>query len=414
MFYLMMRKIKELINDLEFIDRSRTEKRYFTRDNKLPFSDLMLYLLNFPKHTLKESSEIFFNLIGKDESITEEAISIARSHIHATAFRELFELTAKLALTESGEKWHGYRMLAVDGCKVILPSILLEPYFGHYGNEDKAFAQVSILYDVLNQWILDAQIEPISSAERDLAIDHIDAYLAMNPNEKTLIIFDRGYPGFELFEYLEKKGITYIMRVKEKFNTKFDAQTVPVKNYLLTREGHECVAVKCVKVVLKSKEIETLVTNLFDNRLGPKAFKELYYKRWAIEVKYGRLRHYMGMCDFAGRTVENIKQDFFATMCMANVVAAGAHTAQVLADEARKGKNNKYEYKINQNQESARIRDRFPKIMRTSDDVEFKKLLGALVAAISKSVTALRPERQNARVGTPSHHVTPMHLRLAA
>ena len=71
---------------------------------------------------------------------------------------------------------HGYRVSAIDGSKLQIPDDqTLKIFFGTMGKDNNAAtAQASALYDVLNNVIIDAQLEPLATGERELAARHID------------------------------------------------------------------------------------------------------------------------------------------------------------------------------------------------------------------------------------------------
>ena len=111
----------------------------------------------------------------------------------------LFKLTAETMTEQCVNKWHNYRVYAIDGSKIALPADkALGEYYGVLGKDGSApTAQGSVLYDVLNDIIVDAAIEPLSTDERTLANRHIDVCKNVAPDDKKLTIFDRGYPSFD-------------------------------------------------------------------------------------------------------------------------------------------------------------------------------------------------------------------------
>ena len=72
----------------------------------------------------------------------------------------------------------------------------------------------------------------------------------------------------------------FLFRLRSKFNTEIDA--LPLGSHLITMYGD--LSLRIVKFELPSGEIETLLTNLFD--IEESEFKELYFKRWPVEVKF--------------------------------------------------------------------------------------------------------------------------------
>ena len=101
-------------------------------------------------------------------------------------------------LENTNNTWHGYRVFAIDGTKIQLPTDkkLLVHYGGPGKEKNAPTAQASILYDVLNDIVTDAAIDPMTDDERTLAKAHLETCKVLLPDDKKLIIFDRGYPSF--------------------------------------------------------------------------------------------------------------------------------------------------------------------------------------------------------------------------
>lgn len=192
------------------------------------------------------------------------------------------------------KRWKGYYVYAVDGVKVALPidikKLLLKVFGGVGRNAASPTAQASAIYDVLNKIIIDAAIKPLKTDERTLALHHIDALIDLVKHKMKLIIFDRGYPSFELINYLTDRNLNYVMRVKKAFNKDIDAQKDDDGIVWLEQNG-EKIKARVVKVLLKSGIVETLITNIFDDEITPADFKVLYSYRWPIETAYNFLKN---------------------------------------------------------------------------------------------------------------------------
>jgi IS4 transposase len=64
-----------------------------------------------------------------------------------------------------------------------------------------------------------------------------------------------------------------------------------------------------------------LITNLEEEEREAALFPERYDKRWPIETKYNRLKQKFEFENFRGRVADNIKQDFYATMTVSNLLS---------------------------------------------------------------------------------------------
>jgi hypothetical protein len=146
------------------------------------------------------------------------------------------------------------------------------------GSESAVTAQASTLFDILNGIILDARLGPMANGERSLAALHLEFLKNAFPDFKDLVIFDRGYPSFELFQLCLSLSISFIMRVKSKFNCDIDALSLGCHNFKLRQDGEE-IKLRIIKFKLSTGETQTLATNQFDYSLGQKHFMELYSLR---------------------------------------------------------------------------------------------------------------------------------------
>ena len=301
-------------------------------------------------------------------------------------------------LENTTHTWHGYRVSAIDGSKIALPSDkkLLKHFGGLGKNKSAPTAQGSILYDVLNDIIIDASINPMSSDERTLAIKHLKKYAQIAPNGKKLIIFDRGYPSFELIELLESLGFSYVMRVKSKFNNDIDSQKKS-DGFVWLKQGDKRIHVRVIKFMLESGEEEVLITNLTDKRLDKNAFKKLYFLRWPVETKYDIVKNKLQLENFNTRTVEGIRQDFYATMVLANFAAACAIDAQDDIDKERNNKGNKFRQKANMNELVGILKDRLVLALIKDTPEEQAKEIESILNEIRRHTTQEKPNRSTAR-----------------
>jgi len=392
------------INDPKFLDSARNRPQDFTRNRKMPFKQLVLFMLNLVKNSTQTCLDLFFELLGQENlHMTQQSFSEARQKIRWEAFQDLFRTIVDHIYTGFYRTWHGYRVSAIDGSKVQIPDDqTLKDHFGTIGKGNTAAtAQASALYDVFNNILMDAQIVPIKTDERELAARHIDALCGMPSFGKELTLFDRGYASFELIESLIKRDINFLMRVRMKFNTTIDQLGEGDHRVGLKKSGHEDICVRVIKFTLPSGEEEMLVSNLMDKRMGIKAFKKLYFKRWPIETKYDEIKNKLEVENFSGRTVDAVMQDFFITMYMTNVVAIACREAQVDVERAREEKENKYAYHVNVNHAIGTLKDRFILAMLEQNSWLRKKKVRRILLLLAEHAVPTRPDRSIPRNPVP-------------
>ena len=81
--------------------------------------------------------------------------------------------------------------------------------------------------------------------------------------------------------------------------------------------------------------------------------------RRPIETKHDTIKGKLQVENFSATTAEGARQDFFATMYVANLVAAVAAGAPADIGGERAGKGNKHKYKANLNELAGILKDDF-------------------------------------------------------
>ena len=388
------------INSQSYLESSRQRPECFTRNRKMPFPDLIRFMLGRRKDSTQNALEGYFDKMEVDRHMTQQAFSEARLKVKDTAFSELFYMTAGLAYKGYYDTWMGYRVLAIDGSKFALPDVdLLGQIYGTMGADSSSpTAQVSICYDVLNKVVVDALIEPLSKDERTLAIEHINNLEKSIRLEKELVVEDRGYPSFDHMEELSGMGIDFLMRAKRGFNADIDAQAAPDGYAVLQKKGKPDLRVRVIKVELPSGEIETLVTSLWDQYLTADDFRKLYFLRWPVEIKYDEVKNKMQIENFTGCSVLAVRQDFYATMYLSNIAAAAWWEAQEIVEKEREGKDNKYYYAVNVNHEIGVLKDRLIYALSRPDPA---REVAIIIMRLAKSVCPIKPDRSPKRNKSP-------------
>jgi hypothetical protein len=395
-------ELENTVTSEEFIEKARGFKAAFTRIRKLSLIVLVFFMLNLVKSTTKVALDRFQDKLDVKLDITQQAFSKARQKLNPEAIRLIIDNITKKVYQKGFRTWHGYRILAIDGSKIQLPSDKkLKKIFGTYGGSDAAVtAQCSTLFDVLNGIFLDVRMGPISNGERSLAALHLEFLKKVFPDFEDLVLLDRGYPSIELFRLFDSLSKIFIMRIKSKFNVYIDALPLGCHNLKLRQNGEE-IKLRIIKFKLPTGETETLVTNLFDYNLGQKHFMELYSLRWGVEVRYNTLKHGLEIENFSSRTEGGIYQDFYVAALFHNIVTIGSWEAQEIIDENDKTKTKKYEYKVNLNQAVGAFKDRFIEALFESDPERRAEKLRTIINKLVKAVSPIRPNRSVPRNPNP-------------
>lgn len=346
--------------------------------------------------------------------VTAGALTQARAKLNPWAFKRLKDVALEVFYRDAPfNKWKGFRVLAVDGTVISLPhskSVVEE-----FGSEDyiekvgavKSMGRASLLYDVLNNVTLDAQLSTYKTSEKALFKLHLEKI-----TEDDLILADRGYGITQILHWVNEIGAKYCIRFrsdKHKVIAKFvksgrKSKVIDwkISPYYYERMGMsrdtKSIKVRLVRVLLDSGEIEVLVTNLFDKQLYPVSiFKELYFKRWQVEEAYKQLKTRVNLECFSGKTARSIHQDFHAKILMMTLCATLAHpiTEKIKEEYNAEKTGNKYDQQINKAdalaQTKASLVDIFLKGIH-------QKAIDVMDFIIESSRTTLRPNRKNYRI----------------
>ena len=122
-------------------------------------------------------------------------------------------------------------------------------------------------------------------------------------------------------------------------------KTIPHFQKLLAGRHLHYLQFRVVKIKTAEKTYEYLITNLpFSFDLND--IKEIYHKRWGIEVSFRYLTHANGLLHFHCKKPEFLKQEIYANLILYNF---GIFLANETADENRRQKrktDNKYTYEV--------------------------------------------------------------------
>lgn len=397
----IMEEHRKLIFSPLYKNRSKKRAADFTRDRKMPFAHMICFMLNMLKQSTQTALDHYFDLTGREDMhMSQQAFSEARQKLKWEACRELMDASATSVYRCDYNTWHGYRVWAIDGSKMQLPSDSeLRETFGKTGSTgggSGVAAQSSCLYDVLNDIIGDAYLEPIATDERTLALRHLKHLENMESYGKELVIMDRGYASAKLIQAFLDANVRFLMRVRKKFNLDIDSFPVGDHRYTLGQ-----IPVRVVKFLLPSGEIETLITDLFDKRMGESAFKTLYFKRWPVETKFGELKHKLEIENFSGRTKEAVYQDFYITAYLSNIIAVAVNESQPVLDDIHENSENFYEYKVNKNHAVGVFKDRFIMTLLIENNRKRANAAYKILRLLPYHATPIRPGRNTPRNPCP-------------
>ncbi len=322
--------------------------------------------------------------------------------------------------------FHGFRIFAIDGTTIRLPSDkeLYKEYGYDEANKSVPLARGSLLYDVLNHMTLHACLKPLKTGERSMAFEHIDELIKQDKLnvetnfENDLLIFDRGYPSIPLMFYLNIHKKHFLMRAQKHFLSEVNSVlnsdqkdvviTIPAfkkgrdispdfPKYLPFLDKDACLKLRVLVFDLPGGQPEILITSLVDKtKFSAEDLFKLYGFRWGEEEEYKFKKCITEIENFSGRSKLAVEQDFFATIFSCNLYALLMNEVEAeliqerAADEARE--DLKYEYKVNRNVLVGIIKNEIIDVFLSNCDLY--EYCEKLKKRIKKNLVPIRPDRK--------------------
>ncbi len=393
----------------DFISKHKNKPSDFTRKRSFTFKSISLFIISSIQSSIQRELDRFFKSYNSKEIseqfASQSAFSQARLKIKPDAFAELDDDCIEHFYSNYHiKKWNGFRLIAIDGSEVILPKT--EETINEFGEYTTNFmkktvvlARVSKAYDVLNKLSIDAKLVNRKIGEHTLANQHLEYC-----SKGDLVLYDRGYPSFDLFRNTLASGSHFCARVAvsnwnvakklvESGEREIITEIKP-SNGLKRKYNKQCITVEPIKcrfvcVELPSGEKEVLITSLLDAEKYPHSvFKGLYHLRWDIEESYKKDKHKLQLENFSGKTIIAIYQDFYANILMGNFTSI---LSSCLDDEIdRKTNKTKYKYQLNITAVLAKVKETIALLFTKSNIIG---LIEKLIQMFLSNLLPIRPNR---------------------
>jgi hypothetical protein len=298
---------------------------------------LISFLVNAPRSGLQPELDAFFDhALGVKDArpVSKSALCQARQDLDPQALRTMLTYSATLLAEHTpAERWHGRRVLALDGTTLRVPNV--PECAEHFGGMDtscgkfRPLARASAVFDVLRGCFIDAALDTFATDERTLAQKHLDALGAGD-----LLVMDRGYPSRRWFTQLQERNIGFCSRITGDHRWKAVRRFTrgPSDDAIVdlgTRD--QPMLLRLVRAMLPNGKLLVMATNLYDKGLQPSNFAELYRRRWRIEEAFKLIKARLQVENWTGVLPHTVEQDFFASLIRINSAATLA--AEVSSSE---------------------------------------------------------------------------------
>jgi hypothetical protein len=397
----LLEMLKKTIYHKTTLETAKVRKNAFIRERKMPFANALEFMLDMRKTTIQTRLNMYFEHNKKGEPMSQQAFSKLRANFDHTPFVTMHndivseEYSGKYELP----LWNNYHLLGVDGSFLQLPrNDELYKEFGIHGRREQCpMAGVSVLFDVLHGWVLDAVITSGNMNERTECENHVAFLDGKMPHisKNSIILLDRGYPSEQLFKIIESKEIKFLARCKNNYRAII--QKAPIGNSMVSLKSG--LKVRVFKFALPSGEIETLLTNLFE--ISAAELPELYALRWGVETAYFRFKRELCVEKFSGKTPNSIRQDFWASMVLLNSVAVFQSEADEAVYVRQQHKKVKHQNRARTSDMIITLRDRFVFATLCDNQMFSEVELERIIKTMARAVSPVRLGRSFSRKHKP-------------
>lgn len=370
-----------------------------------------MLILQLLKSSVKTELKSFYTTIFKVDEVvnwvSDAAFCKARQKIKHQLFIDLYKFIARFFYAHIGGKcWFHFRLLAVDGSELNLPSSneLLKKFGCHHTNSIGTKipqARVSFLCDVLNFITIDAQIESFKVGEQHMFKSHLN-YIGKG----DLLTADANYGYFTILKAIKKRKSDFCIRMSKSsgFVKEFLAsgkkdivlEWVPSPKTTRTCKKHKVdlapFKVRLVRIDLSEKETEVLALSLLDqNKYSYDCIKELYDKRWGVEEEIKKFMQRL-MIEFFSSIKENgVLQDFYANIFMLNLVS---FLAEPVREQIHKSSEScKFRQQINWTSALGDVRKRLVLLFLRSVD-KIDSIIKSMWESFKINTDAIKPGRK--------------------
>lgn len=335
----MLISAKRFLHSNAFASSARAALSAFTRERRLTLPTVVAFLLNQVRGGLQSELDLFFEHVldcQDPRQVTKSAFSQARRKLRPEALRELLQYLARAIRKHVPvPRWHGLRVVAIDGSTVRLPDVgdLRESFGGMLTScgQFRVMANVVSLFDVATQVTFDTKLAPYATDERSIAKELWDSL-----SRDDLLLLDRGFPSFSIFIGLQERAIPFCARIDstawsvvKKFlrSRSRDARVEMTPNQSTSRRlkaagiTPRTLSLRLVRHRLPNGTQLALLTSVLDSSISPEHFAALYHWRWRVEEGFKHLKSRTEVENWTGKSACTVFQDLYAKSLIAALTA---------------------------------------------------------------------------------------------
>ena len=314
--------------------------RASVRERLLPASAVVYYVMALALYRELPLQEVLrvvtealrtFGDGGEGRLAGQPSLSLARRRLGAPVMRALAERILKpLARPSDAGAWYrGRRLMALDGtCLAVADEQANAQHFGYHraSRGHSAFPQARAvgLIECGTHSVVAADIQPYAISEMAMApglFTHLD--------HQMLLLADRGYYSFALWQQAQARGSHLLWRVKTNLVLPV-AKVLPDGSYLSTlydsrdRSRRHGQPVRVIEYTLDGADSRNqryrLITTLLEPGSAPaQELAALYHQRWEVEGVFDEIKvHLSGGRGYStilrSKTPELVQQEFWGML----------------------------------------------------------------------------------------------------
>ncbi len=260
-------------------------------------------------------------------AVKKEYTPVSKSSLHKfrekipwTELKQLCDkhtkLLKQLNLTDSQ-----YKIYNIDTTKVIVNKSLIQHGFIHHStNKCLGQATISCCYESATGIPADL-IFSSNRNERFLLYKHLNELEA-----NSIVVTDRGYQGFQVFNYINQCGKKYICRLKTEANCR--AVQLAMRNKMTDQiivfkpikdKNSVPIKLRIIKYIINNKNY-FIGTNLFNTEEFPALkLQAIYAMRWNIEEQIKFIKEVTSVGSFHSHSENGIKQEIYVAMFLCGI-----------------------------------------------------------------------------------------------
>ena len=387
------------------------DNKFFKRKRKLPFQTVTLLILQLLKSSVKTELKFFYKTVFKVDEVvnwvTDSAFCKARQKIKCQLFIDMHKFIVRFFYANiGGKRWFHFRLLAVDGSALNLPSSeeLLAKFGCHHTNSIGTKipqARTSFLCDALNFITIDAQIESFKVGEQQMFESHL-----FSIGKGDLLTGDANYGHFRILKATIETKADFCIRMSKSTNfIKAFLESGEIDTVLYWAPSSKTIEnckehnidpstfkVRLVRIELSDTETEVLAISLLDkDKYSYTCIKELYDKRWVAEEEIKKFMQRLVIEFFSSIKENGVLQDFYANIFMLNLVS---FLAQPVVDKIYESSRCcKYRKQINWTAALADVRQRLSLLFLRSID-RIDSILKSFWESFMINTESIKPGRK--------------------